>query len=107
MLLVASTVLFFVAKKRQWEVRKSLKRASRRLTGKGMGKGPGVGKTEEELRRARRQGAVRVGSPVPGKKGARDVEKGSVKGVAEIEMDVKPTKTWKAIMPPSWPGSQN
>lgn len=37
---VASTTLFFIAKRRQWNVRASIKRASRRLTGRPVNKRP-------------------------------------------------------------------
>lgn len=81
---VASAVLFFVAKRRQWNIRASLARASRRLTGRfGAAAAPGT------PRRARGTGVrmvspQRAGAPAQGRKrgfvvevtGGRDVEKG-------------------------------
>lgn len=66
---VISTALFFIAKKRQWEVRKSLKRVSRRLTGRS---------TAPAAAKENRRTAVRVQSPPASSKSRsnRDLEKG-------------------------------
>ncbi len=53
---IASIVLFVLAKKRQWNVRASIKRASRRLTGRD----PGPTRKEAEARR-KRSGVVAGG----------------------------------------------
>ncbi|KAF2279729.1 uncharacterized protein EI97DRAFT_359462, partial [Westerdykella ornata] len=64
----ASATLFWLAKKRQWDVRQSIRRASRRLTGRA---------TEPSKRQNRRTG-MRLDSPPPPRtnKQNRDVEKG-------------------------------
>ncbi|KAI9666085.1 MAG: hypothetical protein M1821_004020 [Bathelium mastoideum] len=61
---ISSAVLFFVAKKRQWEIRKSISRMSKRLTGRGQAR--------SSQRQSRRQ-AVRMQSPT---RKPRDLEKG-------------------------------
>lgn len=58
---LTSAVLFYLAKKRQWEIRNSIRRVSRRFTGK-------------DQRQSNRHGAVRMQSPGSGK--SRDLEKG-------------------------------
>lgn len=96
-------ILFFIAKKRQWEVRKSLVRVSRRLTGKAKQDQAAV----DAQRRSRRHGAVRVGSPVLRPK---DLEKGGemkVPQAAQIEMETSPKRKWKVIRPPSWAVGNN
>ncbi|KAF2494926.1 hypothetical protein BU16DRAFT_51211 [Lophium mytilinum] len=71
----ASATLFYLAKKRQWDVRQSLRRASRRLTGRSL---PPKTPTRAQNRRT----GVRLASPPPSAKafmpkgGNRDVEKG-------------------------------
>lgn len=54
---VASTVLFVVAKRRQWNIRASIARASRRLTGRAPAKDP-----ERDVARSRRTGTY-FGTP--------------------------------------------
>ncbi|KAF2091494.1 hypothetical protein K490DRAFT_60933 [Saccharata proteae CBS 121410] len=100
---IASTVLFFLAKKRQWEVRKSLKRASRRVTHRL--------DTARRNRRSRRSG-VRMVSPSRAgtSRGAnrddrvRDVEKGQTQASAgknktptmsAFEVDTPIVRSWK------------
>ncbi|KAF2649892.1 hypothetical protein K491DRAFT_771312 [Lophiostoma macrostomum CBS 122681] len=66
----ASAILFWLAKKRQWNVRQSLRRASRRLTGR-----------SDVSKRQNRRTGVRLNSPPPSKARApsrtdKDVEKG-------------------------------
>ena len=68
---VASGTLWWLAKKRQWDVRASIRRASRRFTGRG-----NADKSQQN-RQTRRTG-IRLNSPPPGKNAnkIRDVEKG-------------------------------
>ncbi|CBX96296.1 hypothetical protein LEMA_P112150.1 [Plenodomus lingam JN3] len=71
---IASAVLWWLAKKRQWDVRQSIRRASRRLTGRTPPDNP------KQTRENRRTG-IRLNSPPPGKKSNKprmdqDVEKG-------------------------------
>ncbi|KAI8931772.1 hypothetical protein NX059_011410 [Plenodomus lindquistii] len=71
---IASATLWWLAKKRQWDVRQSIRRASRRLTGRA------PVDNQKQTRENRRTG-IRLNSPPPGKKGAKprmdhDVEKG-------------------------------
>ncbi|KAF2802783.1 uncharacterized protein BDZ99DRAFT_576650 [Mytilinidion resinicola] len=72
----ASATLFYLAKKRQWDVRQSIRRASRRLTGRSI---PAKTPTRSQNRRT----GVRIASPPPSAKmfmpkggSGRDVEKG-------------------------------
>lgn len=104
MIAVGSTILYVLAKKRQWDVRKSLVRVSRRLTGRGQGDVA----TAEERRKSGRHGAVRLDSSTKTKTKV-DVEKSTTKEAAkvkttEIEMETRPKKAWKAVMPPAWKG---
>jgi len=68
---VASAVLFWLAKKKQWDVRQSIRRASRRITGRG---GP------EPSKRQNRRTGVRLNDPPPPRNGRmnqmHDLEKG-------------------------------
>ena len=81
---VGSAILFFVAKKRQWEIRKSISRMSKRLTGRR--------ETRSSQRQSRRQ-AIRMHSP-PRK--PRDLEKGAPTS--------KITSTFSADTPTTTPG---
>jgi hypothetical protein len=69
----ASATLFWLAKKRQWDVRQSIRRASRRFTGRSTAP---ASKHNRQTRRA----SIRLASPPPGKNSRarqeRDVEKG-------------------------------
>ena len=105
--LVASTILYFVAKKRQWEVRKTIKRASRRVASKvDMRRSMDARRSRAQ---SRSRGAVRMQSPAASSKG-RDLEKGREQRVThrlEVEEpEAKKNKDkdnrWKAIMPESW-----
>lgn len=49
---VASTILFVIAKRRQWKVRDSIRRISRRVTGRG------VGPSKSDIEKRKRSGAV-------------------------------------------------
>jgi hypothetical protein len=68
---VASGTLWWLAKKRQWDVRASIRRASRRFTGRS------TADKSQQNRQNRRTG-IRLNSPPPGKNASkmRDVEKG-------------------------------
>lgn len=70
---VGSATLWWLAKKRQWDVRQSIRRASRRITGRSM---VDVSKQNRQGRRA----SIRLASPPPGKnarpKQGHDLEKG-------------------------------
>ncbi|EOA88181.1 uncharacterized protein SETTUDRAFT_38856 [Exserohilum turcica Et28A] len=68
--LVVSGVLWWLAKKRQWDVRASIRRASRRFTGRSA-------VDNKQVRENRRTG-IRLNSPPPGKNAnkMRDIEKG-------------------------------
>ncbi|KAF2735861.1 hypothetical protein EJ04DRAFT_401405, partial [Polyplosphaeria fusca] len=61
-----SAVLFWLAKKRQWDVRQSLRRASRRLTGR----------SDVATKRQNRRTGMRLASPPASARRERDVEKG-------------------------------
>ncbi|KAJ4349542.1 uncharacterized protein N0V89_008158 [Didymosphaeria variabile] len=73
---VASAVLFWLAKKRQWDVRQSLRRASRRITGR----------STADLSAAKRQNrrtGVRLDSPPAGRRNRPGPEKDLEKGLSE------------------------
>jgi len=78
----AMWALWYLAKKRQWDVRQSIRRASRRLTGR---------KVEPKTpRKNNRGGTVYIKSPPPGKRNRdRDVENGTAS-------QTMPTKGWLA-----------
>jgi len=72
---VGSATLWWLAKKRQWDIRSSIRRASRRITGRG--------DTDNKDRQSHRRTGIRLNSPPPGNKGREggDLEKGvRVKG---------------------------
>jgi type II secretory pathway pseudopilin PulG len=74
----ASLTLWYIAKKRQWEVRASIRRASRRLTGRAVG-GPNNRASRANNRQNRRTGIRMESSPLRNTISAnkiRDVEKG-------------------------------
>jgi hypothetical protein len=86
----ASATLWWLAKKRQWDVRQSIRRASRRLTGRA----PADSGKQNQNRQNRRTG-IRLNSPPPGKnagrsKQDRDVEKG-------LQMSSKEARTTTTI----------
>lgn len=68
--IVASGVLWWLAKKRQWDVRASIRRASRRFTGRTT--------VDNKQNRSNRRTGIRLDSPPPGKNAnkMRDIEKG-------------------------------
>ncbi|RMZ68727.1 hypothetical protein GMOD_00002545 [Pyrenophora seminiperda CCB06] len=73
---IASGTLWWLAKKRQWDVRASIRRASRRFTGRSTA-GPDTSKQAQQNRQNRRTG-IRLNSPPPGRNAnkMRDLEKG-------------------------------
>ncbi|OCK77684.1 hypothetical protein K432DRAFT_284058, partial [Lepidopterella palustris CBS 459.81] len=72
----ASVVLFYLAKKRQWDVRQSLRRASRRLTGRS-----DVSKVDRQTNRQNRRTGVRIASPPPSARKTNQREHDLEKGV--------------------------
>lgn len=99
---VGSAILFWLAKKRQWNVRQSLRRASRRFTGRST--------TDVSTKRQNRRTGVRLNSPPPRGKPTpeRDVEKAlpdnSRKGkttttiTSTFDVDTPTPKGWKASL---------
>jgi len=69
---IASATLWWLAKKRQWDVRASIRRASRRFTGRAS--------PDSKQNRQNRRTGIRLNSPPPGKNSKprpeRDIEKG-------------------------------
>ncbi|EUC44071.1 hypothetical protein COCMIDRAFT_77598, partial [Bipolaris oryzae ATCC 44560] len=67
---IASGVLWWLAKKRQWDVRASIRRASRRFTGRST--------VDNKQNRSDRRTGIRLNSPPPGRNTnkMRDIEKG-------------------------------
>jgi hypothetical protein len=68
---IGSATLWWLAKKKQWDVRASIRRASRRFTGRG------AADSSKQNNQNRRTG-IRLNSPPPGKNAnkMRDLEKG-------------------------------
>ena len=100
---VGSAVLFWVAKKRQWDVRQSIRRASRRMTGRSTADLPS--------KRENRRTGVRLNSPPrPNRKPEpeRDVEKGVIHSggppttkttiTSTFDVDTPTPTGWKASM---------
>ncbi|KAH7119597.1 hypothetical protein B0J11DRAFT_64256 [Dendryphion nanum] len=96
---IASAVLFWLAKKRQWDVRQSIRRASRRFTGRA--------DTSNRQNRQNRRTGVRLNSPPAPKNRTqnRDVEKGlptSSQGKttttisSTFDVETPANKTWKS-----------
>lgn len=86
---VISVVLYFVAKRRQWKVRESIRRASRRLTGRS-----GPTKSQRQSKRT----PVRMDVPQSSK--VSDIEKGRVETKVEsvFDVDSPKAKSWKSKM---------
>ncbi|KAF2870283.1 hypothetical protein BDV95DRAFT_595810 [Massariosphaeria phaeospora] len=94
-----SAILFWLAKKRQWDVRQSIRRASRRITGR-----------SEVSKRQNRRTGVRLNSPPPGKttkpRQDPDIEKGvgdtaqngrtTTTITSTFDVDTPTPKGWKA-----------
>ena len=77
---VASVVLYILAKRRQWNIRQSIKRASRRLTGKSAPKDDAMRKKRSGIVAGSQSKSTRAAYP-PGQKRAvvvevKDEEKG-------------------------------
>ncbi|KAF2713753.1 hypothetical protein K504DRAFT_369120 [Pleomassaria siparia CBS 279.74] len=79
----ASAVLFWLAKKRQWNVRQSIRRASRRLTGR----------SEVPNKRQNRRTGVRLNSPPPPKNAKARQDKDVEKGLPASAQNGKTTTT--------------
>jgi len=104
----ASATLFYLAKKRQWDVRKSFRRASRRLTGRSTAD---LDRVKPSSRSQNRRTGVRLASPPPSAKALvakrsesdRDVEKGvpaekpttTTTITSTFEVETPKTKGWK------------
>lgn len=98
--IVASVVLFILAKRRQWNVRQSIKRASRRITGR-----PNPPSRKEEAARRKRSGVIagshpgtRAAYPPGQKRGVvvevKDVEKGSLDHGTPAQTKKPRENTW-------------
>ncbi|KAL6709894.1 hypothetical protein ACN47E_000679 [Coniothyrium glycines] len=87
----ASATLWWLAKKRQWDVRGSIRRASRRFTGRST--------TDVSKNRENRRTGIRLNSPPPGKNATRrqerDVEKGLPMSTKEPRMTTTITAAHK------------
>ncbi|KAI9666869.1 MAG: hypothetical protein M1831_001374 [Alyxoria varia] len=101
---IASAVLFYVAKKRQWKLREKMKHASRRVASKVTT--PLTSRFPRDQTGSR--GTVRMHSPAPArtKHQQPDPEKRQTKKVTqtmEIEEPAKSNdKRWKTILPETW-----
>jgi len=105
----ASATLFYLAKKRQWDVRQSFRRASRRITGRSTAD---LDRAKASSRSQNRRTGVRIASPplsaraLVAKRGEmnRDVEKGvpvekpttTTTITSTFEVETPKTKGWKA-----------
>lgn len=100
---IGSAVLFWLAKKRQWDVRQSIRRASRRMTGRST--------TDVSSKRQNRRTGVRLNSPPrPHRKAEqeRDLEKGGIHSgpkpttkttiTSTFDVDTPTPTGWKASM---------
>ncbi|KAI9726815.1 MAG: hypothetical protein M1828_000671 [Chrysothrix sp. TS-e1954] len=103
---IGSAVLFYVAKKRQWELRKSIKRVSRKVVSR-------RNSVKSLDRQSRRHGTVRLASETKASR-PRDLEKGDTRRAPEAKKtpdtrDVSDAKEkkWKAILPDSWSVGDN
>ncbi|KAK6397859.1 hypothetical protein LTR65_005107 [Meristemomyces frigidus] len=96
---IASTILFVVAKRRQWNIRASIARASRRLTGRfGDKKTPGGSNRRTTVHAGRLGGDVQPSRSPGHKRGLvvdvdEDVEKGPLAGRATKSTRPRET-TW-------------
>lgn len=105
---VASAVLFWLAKKRQWDVRQSLRRASRRLTGRSTADLPAT-------KRQNRRTGVRLNDPPAPRRARPGQEKDIEKGLSEdprrgktttnitstFDIDTPTPKGWKGMTLPN------
>ncbi|KAL1596854.1 hypothetical protein SLS59_007595 [Nothophoma quercina] len=83
---IASATLWWLAKKRQWDVRASIRRASRRVTGRS------TVDVSKQNRQNRRTG-IRLNSPPPGKNARRKQEHDLEKGLPMSTKEGKTTTT--------------
>ncbi|KAI9748940.1 MAG: hypothetical protein M4579_007066 [Chaenotheca gracillima] len=83
---ISSAVLFYLAKKRQWEIRRSIRRSARRLTGNF---------TNAKARSANRKasGLSRLADDPPRKKNV-DIEKGNTKVTSTFEIESPTSQPW-------------
>ncbi|KAK0248509.1 hypothetical protein LTS09_016330 [Friedmanniomyces endolithicus] len=111
---IASTILFVVAKRRQWDIRASIRRASRRITGRGGA--PPTPRTPGANNRRTAVTAGRLASPrVDGRSakhaghtaglgvgvGARDVEKGRL-GIGASGTAKPQGRGWQKLWGNDW-----
>ncbi|KAH7381293.1 hypothetical protein DE146DRAFT_760730 [Phaeosphaeria sp. MPI-PUGE-AT-0046c] len=86
---IGSATLWWLAKKRQWDVRQSIRRASRRFTGRG--------KTDKTQSRQNRRTGIRLNSPPPGKSSKprqeHDLEKGLASKAPKMTTTITSTKS--------------
>ncbi|KAI9682373.1 MAG: hypothetical protein M1817_000427 [Caeruleum heppii] len=87
---IASGILFYVAKKRQWEIRKSIRRSARRLTGN-----HSTAKAQKTSRRQRGLSRIPESTDLPQRK---DVEKGQIKVTSTFEVETPAQKPWGQSM---------
>jgi hypothetical protein len=83
--LAASAILFWLAKKRQWNVRESIRRASRRFTGRS--------NVDLTSKRENRRTGVRLNSPPPSKSARAGQNKDVEKGLASSTQNGRTTTT--------------
>jgi len=98
---IASAILYFVAKKRQWEVRKSIRRSAVRLKNN-------LSTTNLQKSARRQTGVTKIAEPsTPHGRKDRDLEKGNVAPAAskpkaqevksEFEVESPTTKKWEGF----------
>jgi hypothetical protein len=83
---VASAIIFWQAKKHSWEVRKSIRRASRRMTGNFNSKTRGQSKGQRKERRVRGVSRIEEVDEPMSTNFSKDVEKGTKKKSSTMEM---------------------
>lgn len=89
---VGSALLFYLAKKRQWEVRKSLRRSARRLTGSF--------KTSGQTSSRKQRGLSRITeSPPPPLSRKQDIEKGTTTTITStFEVESPTPRSWRQTL---------
>ncbi|KAI9818764.1 MAG: hypothetical protein M1827_007584 [Pycnora praestabilis] len=89
---IASAILFYLAKKRSWEIRKSIRRSARRLTGNFK-----TSKSQQASRK--RQGLSRIPEATPISRKTQDVEKGKVQmSTFEVEAPTPKERSWRQAL---------
>ncbi|KAI9824772.1 MAG: hypothetical protein M1832_001600 [Thelocarpon impressellum] len=95
---IASAILFYIAKKRQWEIRKSIRRSARRLTGNFS-----ASKTNLAASGRRQKGASRLADngPETSRPRTADLEKGSATSKVKSSFELEPAtpKPWSSKVP--------